>query len=159
MQTWGNLLVLFTLIEKQGKKYYETLCEIRERSEIKRDIFYIDGKVKVSTRTEIKENVEDGDNIITLASYGTSGEGWSVDRFHALHCVSGYKVDGKTNQAIGRALRLGHDKKEARINDYIPVCIYDGQENYLFSHGKNRILNYINEEFDYGYRNIKVSTD
>ena len=127
IRTNKNTLVLFKDIKDEyGVKLYNTLKEITKDKEI----YYIDGFTKTDNRDEYKNRMEDGNNKILLASFGTFSTGISMKNIHNIFLIESYKSEIIVKQSIGRGMRL-HDNKDV-------VNIIDIIDDYRYLNGKNK---------------------
>lgn len=150
----NNSIILFTNIEKQGKllkKQIEELNDLRAEKDKKR-ILYIDGSVKVEDREHVKHIMENNNNVILLASYGTFAEGANIKNIHNVFLASSYKTEQKVLQPIGRGIRKLGDKL-LRVYDVVddmsikfPKDIYI---NYALKHYKDRKKIYKEHQFNF----------
>jgi len=145
-----NALVLFYRIE-YGNKLYEKL-----RSKTNRRIFYIDGGTDKDLREKQKENLEDGEGKIMIASYGTFSTGINVTNIHTIYLTESFKSEVIIRQSIGRGLRLHADKKKLLIIDFIDDYRVGRFVNYLYKHGLARQEIYKDQNFPYSVRTIDL---
>jgi hypothetical protein len=59
-------------------------------------------------------------------------------------------------QSIGRGLRQGDNKTEARLLDIADDFTYKGKQNFTLRHFMERINIYNEEEFDYDIKQISI---
>lgn len=144
-KTTKNNLVLFSSVEKEyGKNLYDTL---RERINDK-EVFYVEGKTKSDIREEYKERMEENQNRILIASYGTFSTGISIDNLHNIFLIESYKSEKIIKQSIGRGMRKMDGKDKVNIIDIVDDYRYDVKKhNYLYRHGLDRLQIYKQEEF------------
>ena len=150
-----NSLVLFHRIE-YGKLLYKTILNAK-----KTNVFYIDGKVKIEDRSDIKESLENNTNVTLIASYGTFAVGISVNRINNIFLTESFKSQVKILQSLGRGLRLHKDKDMLRFIDLVDDFTYDTSYgfkyvNHLFKHHKERLRIYKQENFDVEIRNVNL---
>ena len=112
----GNIFVLLDRIET-GEKLLELLPEAT----------FISGKMKTSVRKEQYKEINLADNSITLATYGTSSVGISVNRIFNLMLIEPGKSFVRTIQSIGRGLRMADDKDSVQIWDITSKCKYSSR--------------------------------
>ena len=96
----GNTLVLFNYVEKHGLPLYEMI-----NSHTDKPVHLVYGGVDVDDREEIRRLVENEDNSIIVASYGTFSTGINIKRLHNLVFASPSKSRVRNLQSIGRVLR------------------------------------------------------
>jgi len=134
----NNTLILFRTIE-HGKHLYE-LCNLNAEG---KKVSYVDGKIDVEKRQEIKKDMESSNNNILIASYGTFSQGISIKNLHNLIFSSSYKSKIRILQSLGRLLRLNENKDKAIIYD---VCDYFG---IIKRHYEQRLEMYVEQRFLY----------
>ena len=141
----GNTLVLAQYIEKQ----LVPLCLlITERCE-GRAIHLIYGATPTEDREKVRELVENENDAIIVASYGTFSLGINIKRLHNIIFASPYKSQIKVLQSIGRGLRTADDKEELKVFDISDDLSYNNRENYTLKHLGERINIYNEQGFDY----------
>lgn len=145
-----NSLVLFYRIE-YGNKLYEKL-----RSKTNRRIFYIDGSTDKDLREKQKENLEDGEQKIMIASYGTFSTGINVTNIHTIYLTESFKSEVIIRQSIGRGLRKHADKKKLLIIDFVDDYRVGRFNNYLYKHGLARQEIYREQNFPYTVKQIDL---
>jgi superfamily II DNA or RNA helicase len=148
-----NSLVLFHRIE-HGKKIYEKL-----RQESGKRVFYVDGGTDKDIREEYKKKMEDGEEVVIVASFGTFSTGISIKKIHNIFFTESFKSEVIIRQSIGRGLRQHSSKDKVLIVDFVDnirTCEWD---NYLYKHGKVRQSIYKQEKFDYNIKIVKFEGD
>jgi superfamily II DNA or RNA helicase len=145
-----NSLVLFYRIE-YGNKIYERL---RQKSD--RRIFYIDGGTDKDLREYQKTNLEEGEDKIMIASYGTFSTGINVTNIHTIYLTESFKSEVIIRQSIGRGLRKHEDKKKLLIVDFIDDYRIGRYSNYLYKHGLSRQEIYKDQNFPYQVRSVDL---
>ena len=149
----GNTLVLFQLVEKHGKELFKI---INEKAEENRKVFYIYGGVETEEREKARAIVENENDAIIVASYGTFSTGINIKNLHNIIFASPSKSRIRNLQSIGRGLRLGDNKVNATLYDIADDLNYKSKENYTLKHFQERINIYNEEEFDYEIHNINL---
>jgi superfamily II DNA or RNA helicase len=144
-----NSLVLFHRIE-HGQKLYKLL-----REKYNRPIYYVDGGTGADTRDVYKDMMEKREGVILIASFGTFSTGISIKNIHNIFFTESFKSEVVVRQSIGRGLRLHKDKDILTIVDFVDNFSYDGWENYLYKHGKERQRIYKEQKFSYSVRLVK----
>ena len=115
----NNVLILFTNIE-HGEKIYEAISKKIRDEGTNQILHYIDGSIKNTNRTDIKNDMENTNIVrILVASYGTLSTGVSINAINNVILADSYKSEQKVLQSIGRALRLHKEKEYAIIFDLI----------------------------------------
>jgi superfamily II DNA or RNA helicase len=149
----GNTLILFQLVEKHGKELFKI---INEKAEENRKVFYIYGGVETEEREKARAIVENENDAIIVASYGTFSTGINIKNLHNIIFASPSKSRIRNLQSIGRGLRLGDNKVNATLYDIADDLNYKSKENYTLKHFQERINIYNEEEFDYEIHNINL---
>lgn len=139
-----NSLVLFYHIE-YGKMLYNKLKEICKD----KLVYYIDGSIDDGMREFYKKKMEQNDNIILIASFGTFSTGINIKNIHNIFLTESFKSEIIIRQSIGRGLRL-HDKKDKLIIiDFVDNLCYKKWKNILYKHGLERQKIYEEQQFPY----------
>ena len=144
-----NSLVLFHRIE-HGQKLYKLL-----REKYTRPIYYVDGGTDAEVRDVYKDKMEKREGVILIASFGTFSTGISIKNIHNIFFTESFKSEVIVRQSIGRGLRLHKDKEILTIVDFVDNFSYDGWENYLYKHGRERQRIYKEQKFSYNIRQVK----
>lgn len=148
-----NSLVLFNSVgEGYGKRIYDGIREISSEKEV----FYIDGDTNPETREIFIEKMEEGENKILVASFGTLSTGISIKKIHNIFLTESYKSEVVVKQTIGRGMRLSDGKEVVNIIDFVDDFSFDGNSNYLLQHSKERIEIYKREKMEYKIYNVKL---
>lgn len=155
-KTTKNSLVLFGSVEKgYGKKIKDTLREMN----IDKEIYYVDGGTPAENRNECKKLMEEGDNKILIASFGTFSTGISIKNLHYVFLVESFKSETIIKQSIGRGMRLLKDKDKVVIIDIVDdyrmlenkngkTILKKGKKsNYLYKQGIERLEIYKSEGY------------
>lgn len=149
-----NSIFLFTRKEQHGY----ILKELFENNITNKKIYYIDGDTPLKERELIRKEMEERDDIILLASYGTFSQGINIKNIHNLVLCSNYKSKIKVIQSIGRSLRKNQNKEKATIIDIVDnMSIKElNYHNFMMIHFFERLKIYKNNEFDYENKIIKI---
>jgi superfamily II DNA or RNA helicase len=146
----GNTLVLYQMVDKHGQILYNSI------NEPNKEVFFVHGGIDATTREEIRHRVEQSDNAIIVASYGTFSTGINIRNLHNVIFASPSKSRIRNLQSIGRALRKGDNKEVATLYDIADDLSYKSWNNHTIKHFAERVKIYNEEEFDYKIYNIKV---
>jgi superfamily II DNA or RNA helicase len=144
-----NSLVLFHRIE-HGQKLYKLI-----KDKFKKQVYYVDGGINADTRDMYKDKMEKRDDVILIASFGTFSTGISIKNIHNIFFTESFKSEIIVRQSIGRGLRLHKDKELLTIIDFVDNFCYDGWDNYLYKHGKERQRIYKDQKFAYVVKQVK----
>lgn len=145
-----NCLVLFHRID-YGNRLYDML---RQKSD--RKVLYIDGGVDKDRRSHYKENLEDEDGVIMVASFGTFSTGINVRNIHVIYLTESFKSEIIIRQSIGRGLRKHIAKDKLLLVDFIDDYTTGKFKNYLYKHGKARQEIYDEQNFPYTVKKIDL---
>jgi superfamily II DNA or RNA helicase len=148
----GNTLILFQFVEKHGK----VLHSIVEEKAKGRKVFFVHGGTDVDIREQIRHIVEDENDAIIIASYGTFSTGISIRRLHNIIFASPSKSRIRVLQSIGRQLRKSEKKDIAKLYDIGDDLKWKSWKNHTLRHFIERIKIYKSEDFDYTIHKIKL---
>lgn len=145
-KTTKNTLVLFHNVKADyGKKMQERLYELSKD----KDVFYIDGETDVEKREYFKQSLEEGQNKVLIASFGTFSTGISVKNIHNIVFAESFKSDKIIRQSIGRGMRLHESKTKTNIIDICDDFSFNGDKNFLVKHMEKRLEIYDSQGFPY----------
>ncbi len=149
----GNTLVMFDRVEKYGEILYERFKARRPNS-----TFLIVGKVDGDEREEIRLDIENYNDAVVWASYGTMSTGVSINRLHNCVLISSSKSKIRVLQTIGRMMRMHSSKNDAYIYDIVDNLQLSetDRENYTMQHAQKRIEFYTKEHFDLEFLNLNL---
>ena len=146
----GNTLLLYQFVEKHGKPLFlEIKNAIDSSVEKDRPVFFVSGEVDGDAREEIRALVEQNDNAIIVASFGTFSTGVNIKRLHNIIFSSPSKSRIRVLQSIGRGLRKGDDKESATLFDVADNLQWKSKLNFTLQHFAERIKMYNEEKFKY----------
>jgi type I site-specific restriction endonuclease len=91
-----------------------------------------------------------------VASFGTMSTGISVKNIHNIFLTESYKSEVLIKQSLGRGMRLYDGKEKVNIIDFVDDFSWEGKDNYLIKHSKERIEIYKKEQFEYKIYEIKI---
>jgi superfamily II DNA or RNA helicase len=153
-KTTKNSLVLFHNVKNQyGRQIYDYL---REQSKEK-TVFYVDGNTPISLRDDYINRMEEGEDKILIASFGTFSTGISINNIHNVFFVESYKSEKIVRQSIGRGMRLMKGKDRVNIIDFVDDYSTGGRsKNYLLKHGEERMKIYREQGFPYKEYRVKL---
>ncbi|AXF41449.1 hypothetical protein SHAb15599_00087 [Acinetobacter phage SH-Ab 15599] len=134
----GNSLFLFNNIEH---------IEIISAKLTEKGVYHfvIHGDIKVEERDDIKAIIERGDDIVLLATYGTTSTGISIKKLHNLVYAHPRKTNISIQQSIGRLLRLHDSKDIAYIYDIFDIMQFSGKKNKSMEFAGERLSIYVEE--------------
>ena len=145
-----NALVLFYRIE-YGQKIFNKL-----RDKTDRRVLYIDGGIDKDVRETHREALEEGEEKIMIASYGTFSTGINVKNIHTVYLTESFKSEVIIRQSIGRGLRLHEDKKKLLIVDFVDDFRSGKFQNYLYKHSIARQAIYDEQNFPYTIKTVDL---
>ncbi len=149
----GNTLILFNYVEKHGIPLYEMINSYTDRP-----VHLVYGGVDTDDREQIRKLVEDENDSIIVASYGTFSTGINIKRLHNVVFASPSKSRIRNLQSLGRVLRNGRDKTIATLYDIADDISRDNGKNYTLLHLFERLKIYREEKFNYEIVEIKLKT-
>ena len=139
----GNTLVLYSLVEKHGKELY------RLAEKLDRKVFFVHGGVSGETRDEIRGIVEQEDDALIVASYGTFSTGVNIRRLSNVVFASPSKSKIRVLQSIGRGSRTAEDTDTVRLYDLVDDLRHKKWVNFTLKHYGERLKIYNDEQYDY----------
>lgn len=143
-------LVLFHHVD-YGEKLFNQLKKTCQN----KLVYYVDGSINNDMRDAFKKKMENNDNVILVASFGTFSTGISVKNIHNIFFTESYKSEIIIRQSIGRGLRQHKDKDKLIIIDFVDNICYGTHRNYLFKHAIKRQEIYQEQLFNYEIKKIK----
>ena len=139
----GNTLVLFQYVAKHGKPLFNMI-----QNRLKdRETFFVYGGTETEVREEIRKIVEEKENAVIVASYGTFSTGISIRKLHNIVFASPSKSRVRVLQSIGRQLRKSDQKEKARLYDISDDMCWKKYKNHTFRHYEERMKIYESENF------------
>ena len=142
----GNTLILFQYVDEHGKILHNM---IKEKISDERKCFFIHGGTDVELREEIRHIVEENEDAIIVASYGTFSTGISIRKLHNIIFASPSKSRIRVLQSIGRQLRKSEGKKVAKLYDIGDDLSWKSYKNHTLRHFSERIRIYKAEKFNF----------
>lgn len=148
-KTDKNTMVLFK-DKLYGKKVFKWLKENTTKM-----IYYIDGDIDKKVREEIRKRMEIKNDVILIASFGTSSTGISIDNIFNIFFISSYKSISTVLQSIGRGLRKNDNIGKNFVNIYdISDNLYPGC--YEMAHARERLKIYDGQGFPFEIKKLKM---
>ena len=149
----GNTLVLFSYVELHGEPLYDLINNSIGND---RRVFLVHGGVEAEEREEIRSLTEKESNAIIIASYGTFSTGINIKNLHNVIFASPSKSRVRNLQSIGRVLRKGDNKAQAKLFDIADNIGKGERHNYTLKHLFERIKIYNEEDFNYEIIEVKL---
>jgi superfamily II DNA or RNA helicase len=143
-------LVLFYHTD-YGKALYERLRDISKG----KLVYYVAGETDSDIREIYKKKMENNDNVILVASYGTFSTGISVKNIHNIFLTESRKSEIIIRQSIGRGLRKHKSKDMLTIVDFVDNLNYSNWKSYHMRHSDERIKIYKDQKFPYEIKKLK----
>lgn len=140
----GNVLVLFSKVEKHGKPLYKMFHDNLGND---RNIFYISGETSSEKREQIRNDMDRENDSILVGSYGTMSTGVNIKNLNYVILAHPHKSKVKVLQSIGRVLRVGREDRGAVVFDLVDDLTYKSRKNYCYRHFMARLSMYENEKF------------
>lgn len=137
----GNSLVLFDRVEEYGEELYEEFKKHHPNT------FLIVGKVGAEEREQIRVSMEEYEDAVIFASFGTMQQGVSIKKLKNMFIISSSKSKVRILQSIGRMMRLHTSYKNSTVFDIVDDLTFDNKPNYCLKHAEERIRFYNNEQF------------
>ena len=152
----GNTLILYQRVEDHGKILYDILKE--KTKDNSRKVFFIHGGVDSQDREDARRIVENEENAIIVASFGTFSTGINIRNLHNVIFAAPTKSKIRSLQSIGRGLRIGDAKDNATLFDIADDFRVSekSRPNFTYTHLEERLKIYISEKFSYKLYNIKL---
>lgn len=155
-ETPQNTLILCRHIDhlKAIEKY---LCDNLD-DKFKVSLIY--GEVKPEQREYLRKLMNQEDNMILLATYGTMRQGVNIPKIHNVIFASSYKAKITVIQSIGRGVRKCEEKDKLILWDLVDDLKYttkfgNVKNNYIYEHWLMRLKYYKEQGFE--YNNLKLS--
>jgi len=142
----GNTLVLFQFVEGHGAELHKL---VEERVGSTRKVFFVHGGTEAGEREDIRKIVEQEENAVIIASYGTFSTGISIRRLNNILFASPSKSRIRVLQSIGRQLRVSEHKSVARLFDIGDDLSWRSWTNHTMRHMNERLKIYESEGFSY----------
>jgi len=144
----GNTLVLFQYVEKHG-----VLLHNKMMKRLGDKLHYVYGGTDTKDREMVRTLVEEADDNVILASYGTFSTGVNIKKIDNVVFASPSKSRIRNLQSIGRGLRKTDGKTEMKLFDIADdlQC-----QNFTLNHLKERINIYNEEGFMYEIRQFDL---
>lgn len=103
--------------------------------------------------------MEDGEEVVIVASYGTFSTGISIKKIHNIFFTESFKSEVIIRQSIGRGLRQHKSKDEVIIVDFVDDLSSEEWFNYLMRHARARQSIYKEQKFSYSVKKVQFEGD
>ena len=150
-----------TLILVKELKHLDRIYKYIESEFPNLKLYRIEGKVKGKVRLEYIKEVEDQENAVIVATYGTLSTGINIKRLHNIIAASSYKDKKVIIQSLGRGLRV-HEHKDGltyfNLADDLRYKTSKGtiKNNHLWNHFIDQIALFKASNFKYVNKVIKI---
>jgi len=151
----GNTLLLYQFVAKHGKILYNMISGAEKIGN--RKVFFIHGGTDTDDREQIRKIVENENDAIIIASYGTFSTGINIRNLHNIVFASPSKSRVRNLQSIGRGLRKGDNKSKAVLYDISDDLRTGENANFTLKHFMERVKIYNEEKFPYKIYKIGIN--
>jgi len=149
----GNTLALFQFVEKHGEPLYKLIKDKYKD----RKVFFVYGGVDTDTREQIREIVENEENSIIVASYGTFSTGINIRNIDNIVFASPSKSKIRVLQSLGRGLRRGDKSKSLKVFDISDDLTSESSRiNFTLRHFQQRLNIYKEQNFNFKIDKVKL---
>lgn len=126
-----------------------------------RKVEVITGKVRADKREEIRQDAENSEGLVIVATYQTCSTGVNIKKLHGIVLYADSKSKIRVLQSLGRGLRQHSTKKKVILYDVIDDCRYTKRtgkvfENGLYQHWLERKKYYEQEGYPQTCLDIKL---
>jgi superfamily II DNA or RNA helicase len=143
----NNTLILYQYVDKHGKLLYDWITNAKNIGN--RKVFFIHGDTDVKDRENIRQIMEEEQDAIVVASFGTFSTGINIRNLHNIIFASPSKSRIRNLQSIGRGLRKGDTKEKATLYDIADDLRTGKHMNFTLRHFVERTKIYTDEGFPY----------
>ena len=143
----NNTLILYFMVDKHGKILYNMIKNTEKIGN--RKVFFVHGGTDTEDREEIRRIMEEENDAIVVASYGTFSTGINIRNLHNIIFAFPYKANIKILQSIGRGLRLGANKTKATLYDIADDMRHKKYVNHTLKHFMERVRIYTEQKFPF----------
>jgi len=121
----------------------------------------IDGKTKTEEREQIRRKMNEAENYVLVASYGTFTLGVNIKKIHHVVFASSYKAKIKVLQALGRGLRTHSTKDYLVLWDMVDDLTWVKRTgrlgmNHIYKHWIERKKYYNQHKFKFVDKIINI---
>jgi superfamily II DNA or RNA helicase len=142
-----NTLVLFQMVDKHGKILYDMIRNTKNIGD--RKIFFVHGGTDTEDRENIRKIMEEENDAIVVASFGTFSTGVNIRNLHNIIFASPSKSRVRNLQSIGRGLRQSEGKQKAVLYDIADDLRFKKHMNFTLKHFIERCRTYNEEKFPF----------
>lgn len=150
----GNVLVLFNFIDKHGIPLHELIT----KRCVNKQVHYIAGSVTGDERETIREFVQENDDQVINASYGTFSMGVNITNLRHVVFASPSKSKIRVLQSLGRGLRMEAGKMNVTLWDIVDDLRVGKRVNFAVQHAEQRALYYSTEKFPMTIQEVSLDS-
>jgi len=147
-----NTLILYQMVDRHGKILYNMIRDSEKIGD--RKVFFVHGGTVTSDREEIRRIMENENDAIIVASFGTFSTGINIRNLHNIIFASPSKSRVRNLQSIGRGLRNSEGKEKATLYDIADDMRHKKHMNFTLRHFVERCRIYNEEQFSFKIYNI-----
>ena len=151
-----NTLVLFQMVDKHGKILYDMIRNTENIGD--RKIFFVHGGTDTEDRENIRKIMEEENDAIVVASFGTFSTGVNIRNLLNIIFASPSKSRVRNLQSIGRGLRQSEGKQIAVLYDIADDLRFKKHMNFTLKHFIERCRTYNEEKFTYKFYKILLKS-
>ena len=145
-----------TLVLAHHTEYIEELYnDICERFP-HRHVAKITGKITAKQREAVKQLMKDNDDVILIASYGTTSTGLTFSNLQFGVLFESFKSNVINMQSLGRGLGLGENKTEYCVFDIIDCFNQKEISNKIYLQGLAKQKIYKEQSYPYKVINVNL---
>jgi len=148
----GNILLLFNYVDSHGIPLYENI----KKTCVDKKVFLIHGGTEIEQRENIRRIVNEEENAILVASYGTCSTGINIKNIHNVIFSSPSKSVVRVLQSLGRGLRNSKTKDSVKLYDISDNLQHKKYINHTMRHFADRIKIYTKEKFSFKIIKIRI---
>lgn len=143
----NNTLILYQMVDKHGQILYDMIRNTEKIGD--RKVFFVHGGTDTEDRENIRHIMENENNAIVVASFGTFSTGINIRNLHNIIFASPSKSRIRNLQSIGRGLRKAEGKEKATLYDISDDLRIGKHMNFTLKHFVERSKIYTEEKFPF----------
>ena len=148
------LYCFLIMLKSIGEILYNLAKE--KAKEMNKKVFFIAGYISAEERERIRQMMEQENNVVLIASFGTLSVGVNIKNLMCLIFAHPFKARIRTLQSIGRSLRKLEGKEKAILIDILDDLTYNKYNNFATKHATERLKIYEQEGFNIVYKSIEL---
>lgn len=146
-----NTLILAHHTEYINEIYNEILERFPDRIVLK-----ITGSVDLKKREKIKQIMKENNNVILIASYGTTSTGLTLPKLYYGILFESFKSNIINMQSLGRGLGLVEGKDKYTVYDIVDCFNPKKISNKIYLQGLAKTRIYKEQQYNYKIYNVNV---